>query len=232
MNRQQSSHQPARAAGATSRKTAPRAVSGFTLIELLVVIAIIAILAAILFPVFARARENARRASCLSNTKQLGLAALQYTQDYDEKLPPSYNSGTGQIWSSMIMPYVKSNQLFFCPSDSDHSLTTKSLDADNTSYGYNWHYLTSTPYYTSGGVSLAAIQTVSETVLLGDSTSKNADGTPNTHVYINGAPSDGGSYLPPPRHLEGANFCFVDGHSKWFKVPGVITKDDTLWDLQ
>src|SRR4028119_1048011 len=93
---------------------------GFTLIELLVVIAIIAILAAILFPVFARARENARRASCQSNLKQIGLGLMQYTQDYDEKYPlfnenpggPGNNSPARPNWTQIIQPYIKSTQLF------------------------------------------------------------------------------------------------------------------------
>ena len=114
----------------------------FTLIELLVVIAIIAILAAILFPVFARARENARRSSCMSNLKQIGLGTLQYTQDYDEKLYPHRFNGaansnplltthggpgpdsmiTGSArdkisWVSLLQPYVKNYQLFVCPSN-------------------------------------------------------------------------------------------------------------------
>ncbi|MBW3637106.1 MAG: DUF1559 domain-containing protein, partial [Armatimonadetes bacterium] len=91
---------------------------GFTLIELLVVIAIIAILAAILFPVFGRARGNARRSSCLSNTKQVGLAALQYIQDYDETLPLNIgdvdnfaNPGVAPNWLSGIFPYMKSYQI-------------------------------------------------------------------------------------------------------------------------
>jgi prepilin-type N-terminal cleavage/methylation domain-containing protein/prepilin-type processing-associated H-X9-DG protein len=104
---------------------------GFTLIELLVVIAIIAILAAILFPVFARARENARRASCLSNMKQIGLGVIQYTQDYDEQLPMNFEyqprsdlrlpDGRGYIgrytWHLQLFPYIKSQQVFVCPSD-------------------------------------------------------------------------------------------------------------------
>ena len=97
--------------------------SAFTLVELLVVIAIIAILAAILFPTFARARENARRASCQSNLKQIGLAFIQYAQDYDEYSPSSVNrnvaTNTGRrSWPTVLMPYVKSTQIFVCPSAS------------------------------------------------------------------------------------------------------------------
>lgn len=104
--------------------------SGFTLIELLVVIAIIAILAAILFPVFAQAREKARAISCISNLKQIGLAFLMYTQDYDETFPnaavgPSddggcapklswYNAGGG--WTTLVNPYIKAGGIYRCPS--------------------------------------------------------------------------------------------------------------------
>src|SRR5437870_4236195 len=106
---------------------------GFTLIELLVVIAIIAILAAILFPVFAQAREAARKTSCLSNCKQMGLACMMYVQDYDEMYPcnswdtpaigtadndtkdPTYRSAMQWLWR--IQPYMKNRQLFVCPSD-------------------------------------------------------------------------------------------------------------------
>src|SRR5690349_25055985 len=95
--------------------------SAFTLIELLVVIAIIAILAAILFPVFAQAREKARQASCLSNTKQLGLGIYQYIQDYDDTLPMGgYNwLGSGSRWYRDIYPYVKNAGILVCPSKNE-----------------------------------------------------------------------------------------------------------------
>jgi prepilin-type N-terminal cleavage/methylation domain-containing protein/prepilin-type processing-associated H-X9-DG protein len=108
---------------------------GFTLIELLVVIAIIAILAAILFPVFARARENARRASCQSNEKQLGLGFMQYTQDYDEKFPSSTYGLVG--WGGMIYPYVKSAEVFKCPSDPTQTRTGMGTSWRVVSYAAN-----------------------------------------------------------------------------------------------
>ncbi|RYX85499.1 DUF1559 domain-containing protein [bacterium] len=156
----------------------------FTLIELLVVIAIIAILAAILFPVFARARENARRASCQSNLKQIGLGLMQYAQDYDETLPAWYNgpsnvsnATTSWKWNDSIFPYVKSEQVFTCPSDgatnNQYVYYTKLTAASNNflgSYAVNTMYRqeTSYPRAPSGdlgkGVNLAAIEDSAGTV--------------------------------------------------------------------
>lgn len=110
----------------TMHKPAPRCNSAFTLIELLVVIAIIAILAAILFPVFATVREKARQTSCLSNMKQIGTAILAYTQDYDEMIVPSQNGTSGKnlvSWPSIIFPYVQSANVFVCASASEGPTT-------------------------------------------------------------------------------------------------------------
>jgi prepilin-type N-terminal cleavage/methylation domain-containing protein/prepilin-type processing-associated H-X9-DG protein len=122
------------------KRVAGRATHGFTLIELLVIIAIISILAAILFPVFGRARENARRSSCQSGLKQFGLAFMQYTQDYDERYPKglpgtptgSMNFHRGSGWGGQIYHYVKNRSIFMCPSFS--SRTSGGL---NLTYGYN-----------------------------------------------------------------------------------------------
>jgi prepilin-type N-terminal cleavage/methylation domain-containing protein len=123
----------------------------FTLIELLVVIAIIAILAAILFPVFAAAREKARMTMCASNTKQLGLAAIMYANDNDEftALTWGSSSGNGGIWQQGLLPYIKSVNAFYCPDD-------KHAGKDLGNYGVGTSYaaniITSTtaaggPYY-------------------------------------------------------------------------------------
>jgi prepilin-type N-terminal cleavage/methylation domain-containing protein/prepilin-type processing-associated H-X9-DG protein len=167
----------------------PASRRGFTLIELLVVIAILAILAAILFPVFAQARERARSTNCASNLKQLGLAFASYTSDYDDTLPPAaYNGEPGKTvpdnfgsfrWPWLIKPYAKPNVLYYCPSDGTSYIDTKSgedyRDENSASfgylwgllpnYGYNWWYLA--PDATTDDPATAS-STKSEGVSLGE----------------------------------------------------------------
>ena len=134
---------------------------GFTLIELLVVIAIIAILAAILFPVFSRAREKARSASCQSNTKSLATAMVMYMQDHDERLPMgSRTTSIGAIrWGEQIQSYIKNHQLFVCPSA--NRLVFNPPSGPTGGYGYNSCFLNNLPQ--------SSIVQSAETVMLGDS---------------------------------------------------------------
>lgn len=175
-----------------THKRVARQRSGFTLIELLVVIAIIAILAAILFPVFARARENARKANCASNLKQLGLAVLQYAQDYDEMLPQGYTTPPARDWTSDINPYLKNTQVRKCPS--------ATFDGG---YGYSW-WLAVTP-----SRSLAQVDESSRTCMfseIGALVDRSCPWNCNTTDL---------RFSPSARHGDGLNMAFCDGHVKW-----------------
>jgi len=173
---------------------------GFTLIELLVVIAIIAILAAILFPVFARAREKARQSSCLSNIKQIGLAFQQYVQDYDQRWPIMYWDGSqwqpqaSGYWGGEISPYIKNSQVFLCPSKNDTVC----------SYIYNI-YLNQRAE--------ADITDPATRVTIADSTGNGWWGIDGSTMVLYGNPN----CRIKDVHNEGANFGFCDGHAKWIK---------------
>lgn len=194
----------------------------FTLIELLVVIAIIAILAAILFPVFARARENARRSSCQSNLKQIGLAMIQYTQDYDERLPRNDSGANTQTWVDSLQPYIKSDQVFVCPSDAAPYASLAS--GRRTSYSINqFYYANSAQSLFEANVippaSLAALEDSAGTIGVGDSTGYyQVQGSNPPAVTISTTSprtlSVGGTGSFSERHLETANWLFMDGHVK------------------
>jgi len=146
-------------------------IKGFTLIELLVVIAIIAILAAILFPVFAQAREKARAVSCLSNTKQVGLAILQYVQDYDECMPSGFAGALpGNAWAGQTYPYMKNAQVYKCPDDTTQPVaaSASSFAKYPCSYIFNFNI----PEYAPA---LAALNAPANTVLCAEGVNDTAE---------------------------------------------------------
>ena len=183
--------------------------AAFTLIEILVVIAIIAILAAILFPVFARARENARRSSCQSNLKQSSLAVIQYTQDYDERFPLGLTadaSGNHQTAFDLIQPYLKNTQVGICPSDSDPPDVDLGLPGSMpVSYTANDKIATAPIFGGSNPATLSEIKQSARLPLIWDAVNT------STNPF---APN----VIAQRRHLEGANCAFVDGHVKWIKT--------------
>jgi len=191
----------------------------FTLIELLVVIAIIAILAAILFPVFARAREKARQTSCASNVKNLGTAILMYTQDYDEMFPPgAYATATGAVmWHDLTDPYAKNTGIWHCPSSPlRRADTTGNI---TTHFAYNARYLAGMDYsFQQNPVSLAAVQSPTETVMLTDAVSSVPPGwcgDDGKFLLLPGDPNMDCWGRPAYLHTEGANVLWVDGHVRW-----------------
>lgn len=205
---------------------------GFTLIELLVVIAIISILAAILFPVFATAREKARQISCASNERQIGLALMQYAQDNDETLCPNddnNNVSVHRCYIDFLLPYVKSEQVWRCPSD---STPTPVLGGHTTSYVLNCVYYNNSAIGNlfSGlfgpASSLASIEDPTGTIFIADGSGQ---GNGNPFDYQIAAISGANLTANPPslvggqgtvvgRHSQGTNCAFLDGHVKWMRL--------------
>jgi len=174
-----------------SSRTAPARRGGFTLIELLVVIAIIAILAAILFPVFQKVRENARRTACLSNLKQIGLAVVQYNQDADEKEPNGDSGyGTEAGWAVQVYPYIKSIAVFQCPDDSGVDPKASSYGI-NANFGVNPYPAGPSPELQAKSRSLSEFNGPANTVMLFEVTnSKYYDISNATGAIVNGFDAD------------------------------------------
>lgn len=209
---------------------------GFTLIELLVVIAIIAILAAILFPVFAQARESARVASCLSNMRQLGLGISMYSQDYDENLPlrrivdPTYTEGS---WKHLVYPYVKNLQIFRCPTNPASKVLDESGDPNwqppynpNVPKMYRGYFIYQAFFKSSSPVGSAswwggmpyssvAFDYPANTLILGENKDEYGDYGPWMPVVPDWGPS-GSNWGAKHRGSDRAvNITFMDGHAKF-----------------
>ncbi len=222
----------------------------FTLIELLVVIAIIAILASILFPVFAQAKEAAKKTQCVSNVKQMGIVFALYEGDHDDVAPPRYWADRTTRWPLYtVKTYAKSREVAFCPSTAD---SRKKYGADvqeyifglTPGYGLNYIYLTQDVNGVNVGRSMSEVAESAGTVLLAESTFfEGAESNADLGYWIVQPPSWWlGS--PPllynsfgyvwPRHTNRANTVFCDGHAKALPVkPGKGTlADETIWDRE
>jgi prepilin-type processing-associated H-X9-DG protein len=190
-----------------------------------VVIAIIAILAAILFPAFARARENARRASCMSNMKRIGLGVMQYTQDYDERMPSERITNTAN-WQVVLQPYVKSYQLFACPSNTRNTVIMSNGEDSNPGGTSRTVVSYSAPQEVgvngaafggvgSAGPSLADFVSPSQTIMVCESNTSDTDMRFTSDAW-KGIPGQNAGSAPTlfVGHLSTTNVLFADGHVK------------------
>jgi prepilin-type N-terminal cleavage/methylation domain-containing protein/prepilin-type processing-associated H-X9-DG protein len=216
---------------------------GFTLIELLVVIAIIAILAAILFPVFARAREKAKQTACSSNMKQLGTSMMMYCQDYDGRYASVYDDAGGThprfIWAQKLQPYVKNTQVFQCPAVTGLDITDTSTGYQNTRYQMPMSHV-----FTEGAINCRGEQDFlhpATTVMFVEGQQWYQHFCAKHAVYNTGGEfyDDGKGNKALwgtlgeqtwPRHNGGCNTAFCDGHAKWLSITDLGSTTAEYWD--
>jgi len=208
--------------------------AGFTLIELLVVIAIIAILAAILFPVFARARENARKSSCQSNVKQLAQGVMMYAQDYDETLLDHCGQTTGICWAAGIFPYIKNVDVYYCPSSGiprttgwlyefgiyrTADLGSSILFDPQLPRSYAWNLMID-------NLRLSQIDKPAQVICIADSDGTGWTAPMNTCIgftSFGATAACAAEYAHmQPRHMDGMILAFVDGHVKWYTAQAIL----------
>jgi prepilin-type N-terminal cleavage/methylation domain-containing protein/prepilin-type processing-associated H-X9-DG protein len=237
-----------------------RSARAFTLIELLVVIAIIAILAAILFPVFAQAREKARQTACASNLKQIGTAIMMYTQDYDETLPSTWmgngaatppngidsSVGPAYTWNYMILPYIKNDGVFTCPSNRyDSKDNQKKIFYGTPALFQPIHYVPNRQVMgqmiIEGLSPLSAIDSPSEAIMVAENKSRYSDANWTStysalgsgNVMLNFTTNQPESFATGEgfiqSHQKMGNFVFADGHVKAMRPQATIWPND-LWN--
>jgi len=236
-------------------KYRPIARRGFTLIELLVVIAIIAILAAILFPVFAKARERAKASSCLSNLKQVGTSSIMYMNDYEDMLVPYAVFGQAR-YTKLLEPYTKSLEIFTCPSDLLPRDKLRDLPQYPTTYGVNWYITSGTGVYNGKLVPARPARTVKDpagTVWACDcacidptTAARTPDKwkedlsvakTAKADIYYFYLPWDtagwsgqGIAFVRPfPRHMGRLNAMFFDGHASSLAASQIPTTAESRY---
>ncbi len=224
--------------------------SGFTLIELLVVIAIVCVLAALLFPAFGRVRDNARRASCLSNMKQIGLGFLQYAQDHDERLPQPNDAGNTQTWRQFIFAYVKGRQLFGCPSNPRKTeIASGDLGSPDGPFVVSYSMNRGVAALSSGGQTdsrfpgtlLSGLSDTTRLILVAESMEGlstvvlNNAGNPAarpdaTFAVPTSSPSNLDGWGLFAGHSGTSNYLFADGHAKVLRPLGTVGPDTSPYD--